>query len=202
MRRLLMFLLLWSCVAGNPPANAGLVTNGGFETGDFSGWQHFYDETSSDDGVFARGGLFEPASGNFAAYFSAFNTTTSGISQVLSTTSGQIYTLSFQLSNIDDPIPDIGLGNSYLVQVGNVTLFSGNDVPASPYTVFSTQFTATSSESVLTFTFNNEISWFLLDDVNVDALAAVPEPSSFALLSLAIGGLGLYRVRRRRDFSD
>ena len=195
MRQLLLFVVLGTLIVGIRSANAGFVTNGGFETGDFSGWQHFFDASSSDDGV-SGGGLFPPASGNFAAHFSAFNTTTSGISQLLSTVPGQVYTLSFQLRNLDDPLPDFDLGNSCLVQVGATTLLSGKDVPASPYQLFSAKFTASAFETPLAFTFNNELSWFLLDDVTVEAVTSTPEPSSLALCSLAILGLVASRVWR------
>ena len=68
------------------PVKANLITNGGFETGDFTGWT----ANVVGGGV---GGTFEgiaPHSGNFQAI--AFS---GSISQSVATTNGAFYTIDF-----------------------------------------------------------------------------------------------------------
>jgi len=67
------------------------------------------------------------------------------------------------------------------------------------YDLFSQTFVANSSSTILTFidtrgAFNAGI---YLDDVSVDAVAAVPEPSTWAMMILGFGGVGFMAYRRK-----
>ena len=71
-------------------AGPNIVVNGGFETGDFSGW------TTSIDPVFDGVDSFAPHSGTFAAFFGN-PSGASTISQTLTTVSGTVYSIDFWL---------------------------------------------------------------------------------------------------------
>src|SRR5262249_31612319 len=71
-------------------ASADLIVNGGFETGDFTGWNY----SSLDNLSFVGTGFAK--SGNFAAFFGDTQADGGGsISQSFETTVGASYSLSF-----------------------------------------------------------------------------------------------------------
>jgi hypothetical protein len=98
------------------PAKANLITNPGFETGDFTGWtivNHGF--ITSVVGTFNG---VSPHSGNFQGAFSGLGGSPSAIGQSVAATSGASYTIDFWLAN-DSTSP-----NSVSVMWGGVTLFS------------------------------------------------------------------------------
>jgi hypothetical protein len=96
--------------AGNSP----LVTNGSFETGDFTGWTVSGDTTFTGvcDVSTCPGG-FAPEDGTYAAYFGPVGDTAT-LSQTIATTPGDQYSLSFYLAN-----PVGGTPNYFNVAFGN-----------------------------------------------------------------------------------
>ena len=76
-------------------ANADLVVNGGFETGDFTGW------TTSIDPTFDGVDTAAPHDGNFAAFFGNVSGI-STISQTLATAAGTLYHIEFWLQSEAD----------------------------------------------------------------------------------------------------
>src|SRR5262252_9352602 len=83
--------------------SANLVTNGDFETGDFTGWSVTHAATGSDIFVDIGPGP-DPT---FGAFFGATGSDFDSISQTFATTPGASYTLSFfyQVTNLGMPIP-------------------------------------------------------------------------------------------------
>ena len=90
------------------PASANLITNPGFETGDFTGW--------SKVGGLVAGPIngVSPHSGNFQAIFSADGL---ALTQSVATTPGASYTIDFFLAQAG------GAPNSFSVSWGGLNHF-------------------------------------------------------------------------------
>jgi hypothetical protein len=165
-------------------AHANLVTNGGFETGDFSGW------TTAIDGFYDGVDSAAPQAGNFAAFFG--NPGISTISQKLATAPNTTYLLTFWLMVEGDPN-----GNA----APNSFSFDWNGAPGAPalvnsgptgYKEFQYFLTANSASTELAFNFSDTPAFIDFDSVSV----TVPEPTSLALV---LGALGAALATRRRS---
>jgi PEP-CTERM motif len=161
------------------------VANGGFETGDFTGW------TPVDSSNFTNVGsnpLFAH-SGTYHANLGAEGVLGS-LSQNVGTTSGTQYDLTFWLANDSGASP-----NEFDVLWNGVTVLSLSDAPVSNYTQYSLLVTATSSSSSLEFQYRNDDDFFRLDEVSINV---VPEPSTLSLLLLGAAAAGASVLRRRK----
>ena len=162
-----------------------IVTNGSFETGDFSGWtQHGTAFTGVVNGPFV---YVSPTDGDFQAFFGAIGSQTS-LSQQLAVDPGRLYTVSFDLDDFSD-----GATQEFSASFGGQTLVSYASRPFGSYTHLS--FTAVGGDGALVFSARNDPSAWLLD--NVQVLAAVPETPMTPMFLTGIALLGLAGARRR-----
>lgn len=173
------------------PAFANIVVNGGFETGDFTGWDQVNDTSFSGVTCASFGGL-APPEGSCQAFFGPTDPGGGGILQTFTTIPGGSYELSFQLANLGNPPNAFGL----FWDAGFVSI--DFDLPPFDYMLATVELTATSSSTTLGFIFFHQPSFFLLDDVVLVAEdLVVPAPASLGVMLAGMGLLG-FAARRRR----
>jgi hypothetical protein len=196
-RILTVSLALTLLAAGAGQARAdNLIVNGGFETGDFTGWKTTPAAAGSDFGVAGKGTLFPkvgkygPHTGNNYAFFGAVTPLfQDSISQTFATKAGTKYTFSYWLA-------DDGTAPAKFDAYWNGNLVSEITGPkAFGYTLFSFTETATSTTTTIQFSAYQVQKFFSLDDVSVTAL---PEPPALALVVLGMVVTAGYAWKRRR----
>ena len=161
------------------PAHAAeLVTNGSFETGDFTGWT--LTGNTGFTGVECPGAPFAgPGDGNCDAFLGPVGSNGT-LSQILTTLPGRFYNINFDFQ------PDGGQTSFFnAVWDAQPALFSATNAPASPYQVLHFTALATAATTSLSFNFRDDPGFLKLDSVSV----AVPEPGTMALLGIGMAGL-------------
>jgi hypothetical protein len=170
--------------AGAAQAATNLVSNGSFETGDFTAWTQFGD--TSFTGVV--GGCFDIGCPTDGAYEAAFGPVSGfgGITQTLTGGAGE-YRVSFDLSD------DSGYG--FVADLGGTDFFTQGAVSSYGVTHFSF-LVAAGADPTLTFSFYNPPAYYTLD--NVVVTSGVPEPAGWALMICGMGVVGAGLRGRRK----
>ena len=168
------------------PAKANLIRNGGFETGDFTGWTCTTAKTGSN--LFVVAG--EAHSGTYAASFGAYLADLDAMSQTFATIPGTLYHLSFWLKN--SPFQN----EEFRVTFDGLIVLDLVNFEELPYTQFNFTCLATANLMTLEFAGRNGPSFTYLDDVSVTAM---PDGgSTVSILGCAL--LGLAAVRRKLNY--
>ncbi len=138
-----------------------LFENGGFETGDFTGYVQGGNlgDTGVDAGTH-HGDDPGPHSGSFAAFLGPVGSDGT-LTQNVPTVSGQTYVLSYYLES------DGGLPNDFSTTIGGTTVSSLTNIAAQPYTQFTFSFTATGASTTVQFAFRDDPGELYLDDIGV-----------------------------------
>jgi len=149
----------------------GLVLNGDFETGDFSSWTLSGDTsyTFVDNGSLGSYFGIAPQSGNYDALLGT-SSSLGYLSQTLSTTPGGSYLLSFWL---DNPYGDLG---EFIVSWNGSTNLNEVNPVANDWTNIQLVVSATGSNTVLQFGFEDDDGCFGLDDISVVAYSVTSPP--------------------------
>jgi hypothetical protein len=164
-------------------AKANLIFNGGFETGDFTGWSH-----TGNPG--ATGVSMSYA--NTDTYGAQLGPVGSDgyLSQTFATVVGDTYAVEFWLSN------DGGNPNDFSASFGATTLLSLTDAPGFGFSSYTFNVVAASTSSTLLFSFRQDPRYWGLDDVSVEGLSSVPDSTStFGLMLLGL--VGVVALRRK-----
>jgi hypothetical protein len=177
-----------------------LALNGGFETGDFTGWTLFGDTNYAlvDDGSISG---VAPHSGGYLAALGT-SISTGYLSQGIPTAPGRPYLLSIWLNSPDGLTP-----NQFVAAWNGITLFNQTNLPALGWTNLLYLVTATTTNTVLEFSFINDSSFFGLDDVSVMPVTApsfqsVSNAAGTILLSWGAQAGLVYQVQYRTNLTQ
>jgi hypothetical protein len=193
-----------------PPARANLISNGSYEVASADSSLPTGNGTELGDGSTAIAGwtvtgsntlTWLPNSNGFnvstpyGSYFldltgASDRTPFAGVEQTIATTPGATYALSFAL----------GVNQSVSYDAGPVTVSASAGLTSGLFTVnpagsgniwtMETQdFTAAADTTLISIVGSVGADYIGLDDVSVDLIQAVPEPTALALFAAALAGL-------------
>jgi len=142
-----------------------IVVNGGFETGDFTGWTLMGDTITNGQLCNAVATDAEIPGVVHSGYFGAFlgqSGYAATLSQTLVTTPGQLYLVSFWLDNLAS-----GNVQTFSASWDGTNFVNLDNPPVFTWTNFQLVATASNTNTVLQFAAENDVSGFGLDDVSV-----------------------------------
>lgn len=186
-------------LAAGAVAHGNLLTNGGFETGDFTGWTTFRALGGSGNGPGVRTSGYSgqpPQAGNYLVEIyensGSMNGDGGGIEQSVSVMQGRLYALSYYLNSVNS---DTKVTVSVLDALDNSIVELEHDATQGSWDLHETEFIAATADLTVRLkeTSDNSSSRDpLLDSIG---MVLVPEPGVASLLVL--GGLVLAAHRRR-----
>lgn len=181
-----------------------VLQNGGFETGDFTGWTVTGQTTSGgatpvvyDDVESVASGYGVAHSGNYGLYLG--DNAPFSIAQTAPTDAGQSFLLSFWLEN-----GFAGAGQQFTASWNGVALLSLSSPPQFGWRNYQYLVTGTAGGSVLAFTAENTPSYFGLDDISLTPVptaafrSAAKSKDSFTLTWTATTGV-TYQVQYKTN---
>jgi len=145
-----------------------LILNGGFETGDFTGWilSALPNLTGNGTNMFVTGNPQFVESGNYAARLGPIGSL-NYLSQMVPTITNQTYLLSFWVENAGGGTP-----NEFEVSWNSNTLYDQVNLPPFGWTNMQFNVTATGTSTLLQFGIRDDPQYFDLDNVTVNANSA------------------------------
>jgi hypothetical protein len=195
------FLVLAASVAraDSPPPN--LIVNGGFETGNFSGWTL----SGSPGYSFVSGVMFADDHPNSGSYYAMLGSAgaESFLSQTVATTSGSDYALTFYLSSDGAQVNELSVAEN-----GDTLLDLMNIPDTGGYKEYTVDFTADASSTTVSLGSRDDPSYLLLDDVSLvdpgpqiinTSVTETPLPGSLWLGGSLMAAMGLTTLLRRRS---
>jgi hypothetical protein len=162
-------------------AHANLLSNGGFETGDFTDWT----VVGGDLGVTNNSNYVH--SGNYGLSWGTVGQEGT-VSQDITTVVGQTYDLSFWYAIYDGPTNEIS------AFVDGTQVFDYFDPPLMPWTYESVDFVANSTTTDISFGFRQDPGFSAFDDASVVATNSTPSPA--AIVPFVAGFISLARRRK------
>jgi hypothetical protein len=199
-QKTLLGLVVFLCLAMPcaAPAGTNLVTNGGFETGDFTGWTLAGDTgytlvTDRDAGTKAPAS-YTPHGGEYYAMLGPIRASGT-MSQTLATVAGASYTFSWWMGSDGD------VANEFAASWNGSQVFDRKDIETQGYILYSFTVQATGSSTLIQFTYRDVPGYLSVDDVGVTqsvGAQTIPEPSSLILTGIGCLAIVAYPLRYGR----
>jgi VCBS repeat-containing protein len=163
-------------------AGPTIIANGGFESGDLTGWTTIKPAGVDDSHIsvqfFGFGGEFE----NYSALLSSTSAGNESLVQAIATTPGQHYTLGFSVSGDSD-----SSSNFFSASWDGTQILAVSDGQSGGFTHYSFDVVgdASASSTLLQFTYNDDGTGLRLDNITLNAATAVGTETANGTISFA-----------------